>query len=300
MLSLRVMHSPTRKSARRTLGRTARKTNGTKARPTSAAKAGAASGNGAPEGAALREQLRSLSARLLEAREQERAAISRRVHDELGQTLTALQWDVGWLSERLCGLQNDANRAVEARIAGMAASIATALETVHKVACELRPPLLDQFGLAIAMRSEVEQFRTRYSVPCEFIADPSSRPTNRCVATAIFRIFQEILTNIVRHAQATQVRARLSEDADAVLLVVSDNGRGITATGPSKSLGILGMHERAWLLGGEVTIRTTPGIGTAVEVRVPHAQQLEDDAPALGFPTRAPAISQPLDPADLG
>lgn len=294
------MHSPTRKSVRRTLGRTVRKTNGTKARPSNAAKAGTASGNGSPDGDALREQLRSLSARLLEAREQERAAISRRVHDELGQTLTALQWDVGWLTERLSALQNGANGAVQTRLAGMAASIATALETVHKVASELRPPLLDQFGLAIALRGEVEQFRTRYSVPCEFIADIASRPTDRCVATAIYRIFQEILTNIVRHAQATLVRARLSEDADALLLVVTDNGRGITASGPSKSLGILGMHERAWLLGGEVTIRSTPGVGTAVEVRIPHSSHSGDYAPALGFPTKEPSISRPLNPTDLG
>ena len=277
-----------------------RKTNGTKARPASAAKAGAACGTGSPDGHALREQLRSLSARLLEAREQERAAISRRVHDELGHTLTALQWDVGWLTERLSAFQSDGSGGVAARLAGMATSISTALETVHKVASELRPPLLDQFGLAIAMRGEVEQFRTRYSVPCEFIADASSRPTNRCVATAIFRIFQEILTNIVRHAKATQVRARLSEDANALLLVVSDNGRGITATGPSKSLGILGMHERAWLLGGEVTIRSTPGVGTAVEVRIPHTQALGDYASALGFPTKEPSISRPLDSTDLG
>lgn len=292
------MHSPTRKSGRRTLGRTVRKTNGTKARPASAAEAGAACEPDSPD--ALREQLRSLSARLLEAREQERAAISRRVHDELGQTLTALQWDVGWLTERLIAFQIAGNSAVAARLASMATTIGTALETVHKVASELRPPLLDQFGLAIALRGEVEQFRTRYSVPCEFIAEASSRPANRCVATAIYRIFQEILTNIVRHAKATQVRARLSEDADALLLVVSDNGRGITTTGPSKSLGILGMHERAWLLGGEVTIRSTPGVGTAVEVRIPHSQAHGDYASALGFPTKEPSVSRPLDPTDLG
>lgn len=293
------MHSPTRKSARRTLGRAKRKTNSNKGRPTATTPDHAAAQASAPEGDALREQLRSLSARLLEAREQERATISRRVHDELGQNLTALQWDVAWLNEWLATKNSTTPPAVAARVSAMAASIAAALETVHKVACELRPPVLDQFGLVIAIRGAAEQFHKRYGIPCKLKAERSSRPPNRCVATAIFRIFQEILTNIARHAQATQVTARLSQEDDCVFLSVIDNGRGMTGECTSKSLGILGMHERAWLLGGEVAIRTTPGSGTAVEVRIPLDQAEEDYAAALRFPAKVPTICGPLDPTDL-
>jgi hypothetical protein len=220
----------------------------------------------------MQSHLRALSARLLEAREEERAAISRRVHDELGQTLTALQWDVAWLVERLAALPRPDFDDAAARLEAMTASIAAALQTVRKVACELRPPMLDQFGLATAIHWQAEQFQARYRVPCEVVADLGPEAPSRMVATALFRIFQELLTNVARHARAARVRVRLGHDAGHFTLVVQDDGCGMTDQGETKSLGILGMRERTWLLGGSLVFRAAPGGGTVAEVRIPSRE----------------------------
>ncbi len=217
----------------------------------------------------IRSQLRALSARLLEVREQERAAISRRVHDELGQALTTLQWDVEKLSEELALPDSIRPTNAGAKLKAMSATIAGALHTVRMVATELRPPMLDQFGLLAAIRWQAGEFQTRYGILCEILSDRERYAPSRGTATATFRIFQEILTNVARHACATLVRVRLGEESGALTLVVQDNGKGIPDGRESASLGILGMRERAWLLGGSLEIAAGRRSGTTVSVRIP-------------------------------
>lgn len=217
----------------------------------------------------MRSQLRALSARLLEVREQERAAISRRVHDELGQALTTLQWDVAKLSEEFASRNATDTVATGVKLKAMSDTIASALLTVRTVATELRPPMLDQFGLLAAIRWQAGEFQKRYGIACEILSEREHYAPSHCTATAVFRIFQEILTNVARHSAATQVRVRLSEDAGAIVMIVHDNGRGIPNGRETASLGILGMRERAWLLGGSVDIATSRRTGTSVSVRIP-------------------------------
>lgn len=216
-----------------------------------------------------RLQLRALSARLLEVREQERAAISRRVHDELGQALTTLQWDVEKLSAELGANGATMSPSVDGKLKAMSETISAALRTVRLVASELRPPMLDQFGLLAAIRWQAGEFQGRHGVLCEVSSDREHYTPSRCTSTAVFRIFQEILTNVARHAAATQVRVRLNEGSETLTLVVQDNGKGIEEGRETASLGILGMRERAWLLGGSVEISSGPRSGTVVTVKIP-------------------------------
>jgi PAS domain S-box-containing protein len=216
-----------------------------------------------------REQLRALSARLEGAREEERAAISRRVHDELGQALTALHWEISWLHHRLAPEGNHSASEVAAKLHGMSGMVETMMHTVRTVASELRPPILDHFGLVAALEWQAQEFQTRYRTTCEVAASHGKSALDRDISTAVFRIFQEILTNIARHAGATKVRVQWKEDAGGLALIVSDNGRGITEGQKSHSLGILGMRERAHLFGGTVEIVGTPGKGTTVTVQIP-------------------------------
>lgn len=231
----------------------------------------AASANGdADSDDTMRSQLRALSARLIEVREEERAAISRRVHDELGQALTALQWDVEKLSEELARrVSVHEKTAAGARLKSMSEAIDGALRTVRMVASELRPPMLDQFGLLAAIRWQAGEFQSRFGIACEVLSDRDHYAPSACAATTLFRIFQEILTNVARHSRASRVRVRLAEESGAITLVVQDNGKGIPKHRSLHSLGILGMRERAWLLGGVVEIASGRNAGTTVSVRIP-------------------------------
>jgi two-component system sensor kinase len=230
----------------------------------------------------MRANLRALSARLLEVREQERAAISRQVHDELGQALTALQWDLAKLSEEFARHDTIVTPAARARLKGMSETLTGALQTVRTVAAELRPPMLDQFGLLAAIRWQAGEFGARYGIACEVLSDREDYAPSRCAATAVFRIFQEILTNIARHAGATHVRIHVAEESAAITLVVQDNGKGLPKDCNPASLGVLGMRERAWLLGGVVEIASGRSTGTTVSVRIPMQN-------AHAKPERAPA-----------
>ena len=226
-----------------------------------------------------REQLRALSARLQEAREEERAAISRRVHDELGQALTALNWEIAWLKDRLTPKARGGQAEVLEKLAGMSGMVDAMMLTVRKVAAELRPPILDHFGLVAAIEWQAKEFQSRYRTVCEVIAREGISTPDRDVSTGVFRIFQEILTNIARHAGATKVRVHLNENAEGLALVVSDNGRGITEGQKSQSLGILGMSERAHLFGGTVEIAGIPGKGTTVTVLIPQMSAILPGTP---------------------
>lgn len=231
-------------------------------------------------------QLRELASHLQFVREEERTHIAREIHDDLGQTLTGLKMDLAWLEYRLSKLSDVVPSSLVNKIPSMSHLVDETIQSVRRIATELRPSVLDDLGLVAAIEWQTQEFQARTGIRCvltpclelEDIDVPQSH------ATAVFRIFQETLTNVARHANATKIHIRLKKDViaaehpdriirpqDALLLEVEDNGTGITeqALSDSKSLGLLGMRERALLLGGEVTIKGIKGKGTIVTVRVP-------------------------------
>lgn len=218
------------------------------------------------------EELRALSARLHSVREEESARIAREIHDELGASLSSLKWDLEEIGEDIPE-SADASplAALREKVAGMLTLTDNAINTVRRIASELRPTALEEFGFAEAVRWHAEQFqaRTGIAVHCDCVVEGTE--LNRERATALFRIAQEALTNVLRHAQATKVEIRMIREAGYFVLTVSDNGKGITEREKSapQSLGLLGMRERAHLLGGEINIESAAGRGTVVTVRVP-------------------------------
>ena len=219
-----------------------------------------------------REQLRALAAYLQSVREEERTRIAREVHDELGQTLTALKMDLAWLDKKMAEANTAAAlRPLQHKTKTLPVSVDQIISMVRKIATELRPPVLDELGLEAAIEWQIREFEKRTGIECQF--KPGSRHLNLDPerATAVFRIFQETLTNIIRHAQATQVNIHLREEGDKLILEVQDNGRGLTGRERSgtRSLGLLGMRERATMLDGEINIIGRQGKGTTVGVRIP-------------------------------
>lgn len=213
------------------------------------------------------DQLRALTNYLQYVREEERTRIAREVHDELGQALTGLKLDMSWLATRLA--KNA--KPVQEKVKTMVAHIDTTIQTVRRIATELRPGILDSLGLVAALEWQANEFQSRTGIPCVVTSDVSDTHWDQDFTTVIFRIFQETLTNIIRHAKATRVDVRLSEQNGAVVLTVSDNGRGISddEIANTKSIGLIGMRERAMLVGGEVAIAGASGKGTTVTLRVP-------------------------------
>jgi len=213
------------------------------------------------------EELRALALRLQSVREGERTRLARAVHDELGQLLTCLKMDFAWLTGQL-----DANDGCTARrTERIAEVIDTAILTVQTIASELRPGILDNLGLVPALEWQSEEFAERASIPCAFSTSSDDIPMDRERATAIFRVFQETLTNISRHARATRVSVRVRAYANELVLRVRDNGVGME---PQKvfeagSLGLLGMRERLHPFDGSLEFGGRPGIGTVVFVRIP-------------------------------
>lgn len=216
-----------------------------------------------------REQLRQLAARLQKAREEDRAAIARELHDELGQTLTAIKLELGrlvalFVKERLEPGTID-------RFQSLAGLVEIGLTTVRRIATDLRPPVLDHLGLPSAIRWEATAFRARTGlrVLVRGIRDETALTGDQ--QTGVFRIFQEALTNVVRHAKAGTVVVTISEQPDVFVLRIKDNGRGITQAqrADPRSIGLLGMRERAALIGGEININGRPGRGTVVTISVP-------------------------------
>lgn len=214
------------------------------------------------------ERLRALTARLQSVREEERTTISREIHDELGQALTALKIDLTWIGERVKG----DGKAVPAKLKTMFDLIDDTIRSVRRIASGLRPEILDEAeGLATAIGWQAKDFQARTGIRCK-INLPSDLPAlDPERTTATFRIFQEMLTNVARHARATRVDISMKVDSKLLRLEVHDNGKGIAegATRGPKSLGLLGMRERAALFGGDFQIAGKPGEGTKVTVSIP-------------------------------
>jgi len=218
------------------------------------------------------ERLRDLAAHIEAAREDERTRIAREIHDELGQSLTGLKMDVAWVEKRLSASRDSgATPLLLDKIQSIKQIIAATIQCVRKITTELRPGILDDLGLLAAIEWQAMDFQNRMGISCEFLTLPESLEVDGKRSSSVFRIFQEILTNIARHANATRVFVCLKEEAGSLVLEVKDNGRGITEreVRGGKSFGILGMRERALLLGGEFDIRGAQGQGTTVRVRIP-------------------------------
>lgn len=217
-----------------------------------------------------REQLRRLSAHTQSAREEERTRISREIHDELGQALTGLKMDLSWLEKKLKeGPQ--LSTAIQEKIAAMFGLINSTIKSIRKISSELRPGVLDYLGLPAAIEWQAQEFQSRTGIECRILNIPKELNLDQDFSTALFRIFQETLTNVARHAQATLIEINLILQKRNIILQIHDNGKGITQEEiiNSKSFGILGMRERTFLLGGEFTISGIPNGGTTVTVTIP-------------------------------
>ena len=213
------------------------------------------------------EKLRALAAHLQSVREEERTRIAREIHDELGQALTGLKMDLTWVAKKLPADQ----KALAGKIGSMFDLIDGTIQWVRKIATRLRPEVLDQLGLAPAIEWQAKEFQKRSGIRSKLSLPSEALALDRERSTAAFRVFQEILTNIARHADATRIDVAMRVEGDVLVLDVEDNGKGIDPSAMSglKSLGILGMRERVLPFGGNVEITGARGEGTRVKVSIP-------------------------------
>lgn len=217
-----------------------------------------------------REELRALSRHLQTMIEQERARISREIHDELGRELTSLKFDVAWLRDRAAKSENEPDKE---KLTGVLRNIDGAINSVRRIATELRPAVLDTLGLTAAIEWQAKEFQDRTRIKCKLDAIEEDIQLDDETATAVFRIFQESLTNIARHANATEVNVAVDRIDGRLIMQIEDNGKGIdpSVIHDAHSLGIIGMQERVRLLNGVLTIDGREGLGTTVTVQVPIA-----------------------------
>jgi PAS domain S-box-containing protein len=224
-------------------------------------------------------RLRELSAHLDSVREEERRHIAQEFHDQLGQTLTALRMDLSLLERELADHTKGISReALIEEIRSSQGLIDQGIQTVRAIMAELRPELLDQLGLLAALEWEAEKFQQRSGVLCQIINNVGVLQVDSKRSIALFRIFQEALTNVARHAQATRLDVVIRSEADDLILEISDDGIGITfeAENKSHSFGLIGMRERALLLGAKLDISGIMGKGTRITVTMPIHQSLPD------------------------
>jgi signal transduction histidine kinase len=215
--------------------------------------------------------LKALSDRLINIQEQERTRIARELHDDLGQSLTALKMDVGAL------LKETGATPLRDRIL---TTLDRTVSAVQRISSELRPSVLDDLGIVAAIESESRLFEERTGVECE-LSLPETLDVDPAIATVIYRIFQEALTNVSRHSNAARVEVRLRQRGDDVFLDVRDDGIGLNDAQieASSSLGLIGMRERADLVGGSVTFTGVPSRGTIISVRLPRVVVTHADTP---------------------
>jgi two-component system, NarL family, sensor histidine kinase UhpB len=227
-----------------------------------------------------RRQLRALSARLQFLREEERTRIAREIHDELGQTLTGLKMDLRWAEKRLAQETSPTINPILEKIVEAGELADATIASVQRISAELRPSVLEDLGLSAAVKYDAQRFQDRTSVVCKVRAADLPPALSKEVATAAFRIFQEALTNVARHAEATEVQVELSDENGQLVLRVADNGKGIRPSDldDPKSLGLLGMRERAELLGGGVDFQPGVACGTLVTLRVPMTAEAASTA----------------------
>jgi len=214
---------------------------------------------------ASNEQLRKLSARMETLREEERKHIAREIHDELGQMITGLKMDIVWLQKNL----PQSTPEIQSKLKDSTELINSSIKTVRKIATELRPSILDDLGLIAALEWLSSDFQKKTGLTCIFNNYAGELRLGMPVQTALFRIYQESLTNIMRHSNATLVNTSMSIDENFVTLKIQDNGKGFDTHQQKETLGLLGMKERASIINGTFTVSSTPEKGTIVSVNVP-------------------------------
>ncbi len=213
------------------------------------------------------EQLRQLAAHLQEVREEERASMAREIHDELGQQLTGLKMDVYWLKEGLA----PADKGTRQQVDTILTLLDQTITTVRKISAALRPFILDDLGLVEALQAHGREFQNRFGIAVTFTTDLEEIPVSPKMGISLFRIFQESLTNVARHAEATKVACTMTRRDNNIILSIKDNGKGFdpTKTAGKKTLGLLGMKERILMMEGKFDINSRPGAGTEIIVTVP-------------------------------
>ena len=214
-----------------------------------------------------RDQLRALAARLQKVREEERTYIAREIHDELGQVCTAIKMDLSLIGNKLTARQSQ----LREKVATATQLVDGMIVTLRRIASELRPTTLDDLGLQAALEAHAQEFESRTGIRCSVSLPPEPITLDKDRSTTIFRIFQESLTNVARHAHATRVDAQFRHERDRLVFQIVDNGTGFDAEAAKggKSLGLIGMQERALLLGGDFKTEGTPGVGTTVTLTLP-------------------------------
>ncbi|MGE3466247.1 MAG: histidine kinase [Pyrinomonadaceae bacterium] len=220
---------------------------------------------------ASREELRELAEQQRATQDSEKKRIAREIHDELGQDLTSLKLGIHLIRRKIAGQTGSDDPHVLDEIDGLSRQVDSTIGTVRRIATDLRPSVLDDFGLVAAIEWQTTEFEKRSEIECVFTSNSAAIELDPDASTAIFRIFQEALTNVARHANATRVRIHIDHSNNGIHLSVEDNGKGIDASRMErvKSLGLLGMSERARLIGGEVTIAQAGSSGTRVELFAP-------------------------------
>jgi len=217
-------------------------------------------------------QLRALTGRLQSLREEERTHVAREIHDHLGQLLTALSLDLRLIERRAAGVGDAGLRAaLQGKIVSARLLADEIITSVQKIATELRPAILDRLGLEAAIETETQAFQSRTGVNCQWTLPSTPVALAPDQASAVFRIFQEILTNVARHAQASNLTVRLTREEDALLLEVDDDGIGIEPDSDANptSLGLLGIRERVAIMGGKITFGRGSQRGTKVVMQIP-------------------------------
>lgn len=214
-----------------------------------------------------KDELRELGAVAHQVREQEKKRLARELHDELAQALTALKMDVAWCRERTVG----GDGSIETRLDRMEATLDAAVAATRRMASDLRPLMLDDLGLLPAVEWLVENFTSRTGVACKLATSGSELELDGLRATAVYRIVQESLANVAKHAQASWVEVTIRSNGSSLLIDVRDDGQGFSPQEPRKpdSYGLLGLRERASLLGGKASVASAPGQGTRIEVQLP-------------------------------
>jgi signal transduction histidine kinase len=217
-------------------------------------------------------QLRLLAGHLQSAREEERISIAREIHDETGTLMTAIKMDLVFLGREFVGEGvKKSPGTLRDEISATIKLVDDAIQTLHQIVSELRPGVLDHLGLRAALEWQMQEFQGRAKIECQFASDLDELNLDPARSTAVFRILQETLTNVARHAQATRVEASLRKEDNNLILEVHDNGKGITEEQIAHvgRFGLMGMLERAHVFGGDVVIHGSPEEGTTVTVRIP-------------------------------
>jgi PAS domain S-box-containing protein len=214
-----------------------------------------------------RNELRALAAHIESVREEERIKIAREIHDELGQQLTGLKMDISWLRKRLTNVEEN----ILLKLVEILELLDISIKTVRKISSDLRPGVLDDLGIIAALEWQSSEFEKRYGIPVQFNHNIEELLLPGQMATGLFRIYQESLTNVARHAEAKEVQASLNREIGEMTLKIVDNGKGFNpeTSGTKKTLGLLGMKERTLMMGGEYDIMSEPGKGTIVKIKVP-------------------------------